>query len=164
MAKAEEEKGSEQMMVMGLNNYAQLALPTTKALSFFMPQRSKEMTRLAWNCVAIGQHHVIGLEQSGQVRETSNLQSVLLCHFLALKIFVLKSTTTIVLANNTIGVKTMNNDQVYALGRKEYGRLGLGEESEDATVPALIEGGDLAGEVKCLEVNNVFFLIKLNGL
>ena len=63
MARAEE----DQMMVMGLNNYAQLALPTAKALSFFMPQLSKEMTKLAWNCVAIGQHHVIGVEQSGQV-------------------------------------------------------------------------------------------------
>ena len=57
----------DQMMVMGLNNYAQLALPTTKALTFFMPQLSKKMTELAWNCVAIGQHHVIGVEQSGQV-------------------------------------------------------------------------------------------------
>lgn len=63
MARAEE----DQIMVMGLNNYAQLALPTTKALSFFMPQLSKEMTKLAWNCVAIGQHHVIAVEQSGQV-------------------------------------------------------------------------------------------------
>ena len=57
----------DQIMVMGLNNYAQLALPTTKALTFFMPQLSKEMTKLAWNCVAIGQHHVIAVEQSGQV-------------------------------------------------------------------------------------------------
>jgi len=102
VARAEE----DQMMVMGLNNYAQLALPTAKALSFFMPQLSKEMTKLAWNCVAIGQHHVIGVEQSGQV---------------------------------------------YALGRKEYGRLGLGEDQDDATVPTLIQGGDM-DDVKCLEV------------
>jgi len=97
---------NDQMMVMGLNNYAQLALPTSKALTFFMPQLSKKMTELAWNCVAIGQHHVIGVEQSGQV---------------------------------------------YALGRKEYGRLGLGEDGDDATVPTQIQGGDIA-DVKCLEV------------
>lgn len=102
VARAEE----DQIMVMGLNNYAQLALPTTKALSFFMPQLSKEMTKLAWNCVAIGQHHVIAVEQSGQV---------------------------------------------YALGRKEYGRLGLGEDGDDATIPTLIQGGDIE-DTKCLEV------------
>ena len=119
----------DQMMVMGLNNYAQMALPTSKGLTFFMPQLSKEMTKLAWNCVAIGQHHVIGVEQSGQVRIT---ESVILCelnfHF------------------------TDKSNQVYALGRKEYGRLGLGEDGDDATVPTRIQGGDMA-DARCLEVS-----------
>ena len=44
--------------------------------------------------------------------------------------------------------------QVYALGRKEYGRLGLGEDGDDATVPTRIQGGDIA-DVKCLEVNRL---------
>ena len=70
----------DQMMVMGLNNYAQLALPTSKALTFFMPQLSKKMTELAWNCVAIGQHHVIGVEQSGQV---SHIGSVIVEAYLS---------------------------------------------------------------------------------
>ena len=78
VAKAEGEKVSEQMMVMGLSNHPRLVLLAAKALSFFMPERSKAMTRLAWNCVAIGQHHVMELEQSGQVRNISNMQSVFL--------------------------------------------------------------------------------------
>ena len=68
----------EQMMLMGLSYDPRLVLLTAKALSFFMLQRSKEMTRLAWNCVAIGQHHVMELEQSGQVRNISNMLSVFL--------------------------------------------------------------------------------------
>ena len=123
----------DQMMVMGLNNYAQMALPTSKGLTFFMPQLSKEMTKLAWNCVAIGQHHVIGVEQSGQVRITEpafGIFSELSFHF-------------------TDKSKIL---QVYALGRKEYGRLGLGENGDDATVPTRIQGGDMA-DTKCLEVS-----------
>ena len=78
VAKAEGEKVSEQMMLMSLSYHPRLVLLAAKALSFFMLQRSKAMTRLAWNCVAIGQHHVMELEQSGQVRNISNMQSVFL--------------------------------------------------------------------------------------
>ena len=78
VAKAEGEKVLEQMMLMGLSNHPRLVLLAAKALSFFMAQRSKAMTRLAWNCVAIGQHHVMELEQSGQVRNIGNMQSVFL--------------------------------------------------------------------------------------
>ena len=72
VAKAGGEKVLEQMMLMGLSYHPRLVLLAAKALSF-MPQRSKKMIRLAWNCVAIGQHHVMELEQSGQVRNISNL-------------------------------------------------------------------------------------------
>ena len=92
----------DQIVVMGLNNYSQLALPTTKGLTFFMPHHSKEMTSISWSTIAIGQHHAICLEQEGDV---------------------------------------------YALGRQEYGRLGLGEGGEDATFPTQIS--NLA---KCIEV------------
>ena len=37
------------------------------------------------------------------------------------------------------------------MGRKEYGRLGLGEEGDNATIPTLIHGGDIE-DAKCLEV------------
>ena len=53
----------DHIVVMGLNNYSQLALPTTKGLSFFMPHHSKEMTTYSWSTIAIGQHHAICLEQ-----------------------------------------------------------------------------------------------------
>jgi len=92
----------DQIVVMGLNNYSQLALPTTKGLTFFMPHHSKEMTSISWSTIAIGQHHAICLEQEGDV---------------------------------------------YALGRQEYGRLGLGEGGEDATVPT-----QLSNLAKCIEV------------
>ena len=42
------------VVVMGLNNYSQMALPVSKGLSFFMPQHSKNLTALAWKQVAIG--------------------------------------------------------------------------------------------------------------
>ena len=57
----------DQIVVMGLNNYSQLALPTTKGLSFFMPYHSKEMTPRSWRNIAIGQHHAICLEEDGKV-------------------------------------------------------------------------------------------------
>ena len=44
-----------QMMVMGLNNYAQMALPVSKGLSFFMPHQSKNLTSLSWSHIAIGE-------------------------------------------------------------------------------------------------------------
>ena len=43
-----------QVVVMGLNNYSQMALPVSKGLSFFMPQQSKNLTALSWKQVAIG--------------------------------------------------------------------------------------------------------------
>ena len=43
-----------QMMVMGLNNYSQMALPVSKGLTFFMPHQSKNMTALSLRNVAIG--------------------------------------------------------------------------------------------------------------
>jgi len=93
----------DQIVVMGLNNYSQLALPTTKGLSFFMPYHSKEMTPRSWRNIAIGQHHAICLEEDGKV---------------------------------------------YALGRQEYGRLGLGEGGSDAIVPSHVT----SLESECIEV------------
>merc|ERR1712227_685198 len=93
------------MGVMGLNNYAQMALPVSKGLSFFMPHQSKNLTSLSWSNIAIGQHHAICLEDSGSV---------------------------------------------YALGRSEYGRLGLGEEEkEDAVTPTTIPRMKDCVEVAC---------------
>jgi len=93
----------DQIVVMGLNNYSQLALPTTKGLSFFMPYHSKEMTPRSWRNIAIGQHHAICLEEDGKV---------------------------------------------YALGRQEYGRLGLGEGGSDAIVPSHVT----SLQSECIEV------------
>ena len=44
-----------EVVVMGLNNYSQMALPVSKGLSFFMPQLSKNLTALSWKQVAIGE-------------------------------------------------------------------------------------------------------------
>ena len=90
-------------MVMGLNNYAQLALPTTKALTFFMPQLSKEMTKLAWNCVAIGQHHVIAVEQSGQVSFV--LHNI--CHYGSFHITFSQSTNVLLVRFTPWGGRSM---------------------------------------------------------
>ena len=94
----------DKIVVMGLNNYNQLALPISKGLTFFMPHHSKELTSYSWRNIAIGQHHAICLEQVGDV---------------------------------------------YALGRQEYGRLGLGEGGTDATVPSKIDNLDKCIEVAC---------------
>jgi len=92
-----------QVLVMGLNNYSQLALPVSKGLSFFMPHQSKALTARTWRNVAIGQHHAICLEDSGSV---------------------------------------------FALGRSEYGRLGLGQ-TEDAVTPTVISDPQDCVEVAC---------------
>ena len=44
-----------QILVMGLNNYSQTALPVSRGLSFFMPHKSKNMTARSWKNVAIGE-------------------------------------------------------------------------------------------------------------
>ena len=67
-----------QILVMGLNNYSQLALPVSKGLTFFMPHHSKEMTKIQWNQVAIGQHHVIALQEAGQVLDLFNKAHIVL--------------------------------------------------------------------------------------
>ena len=43
------------LVVMGLNNYSQMALPVSKGLSFFMPQHSKDLTALSCQQVALGE-------------------------------------------------------------------------------------------------------------
>ena len=95
-----------QVVVMGLNNYSQMALSVSKGLSFFMPQLSKNLTALSCQQVAIGQHHSISLENSGRV---------------------------------------------FALGRSEYGRLGLGEtdSTAEAVVPTVISSLANCVEVAC---------------
>ena len=44
-----------QIMVMGLNNYSQMALPVFKGLSFYMPHQSKNLTNSSWSNIAIGE-------------------------------------------------------------------------------------------------------------
>ena len=93
------------VVVTGLNNYSQMALPVSKGLSFFMPQLSKNLTALSWKQVAVGQHHSISLDNSGRV---------------------------------------------FALGRSEYGRLGLGEGPEaEAVVPSVLSSLADCVEVAC---------------
>ena len=42
-----------QVVVMGLNNYSQMALSVSKGLSCFMPQLSKDLTALSCQQVAM---------------------------------------------------------------------------------------------------------------
>jgi len=58
---------SDEVVVMGLNNYTQLAIPLAKGLTFFMPETSKAFTSKEWGAIAMGQHHALGLEQGGLV-------------------------------------------------------------------------------------------------
>ena len=102
----------DEIFVMGLNNYSQLALPTTKGLSFFMPYHSKEMTPHSWSTVAIGQHHAICLEQEGGVWALGRQEYGECCLLVGQLILILSSYWS--------------------------GRLGLGEGGQDATVPTRV--------------------------
>lgn len=59
--------GSGEIVVMGLNNYTQVAIPLEKGLTFFMPEVSKELGKKALSVVAMGQHHALCLEDGGAV-------------------------------------------------------------------------------------------------
>ena len=52
---------------MGLNNYAQLGLPLSKGLTFFMPELSSDLVGPAGAGVALGQHHALCLSRAGVV-------------------------------------------------------------------------------------------------
>jgi len=94
-----------QVYVCGLNNYSQLALPSTDSLVHFMPILSPSIAHLNLSNLGIGQHHAILLDGSGSVS---------------------------------------------ALGRAEYGRLGLGEDStEDAAQPKALESLPKCDMVAC---------------
>ena len=56
-----------QVVVMGLNNYAQLGLPLSKGLTFFMPELSSELVGPVGAGVALGQHHALCLSRAGLV-------------------------------------------------------------------------------------------------
>eukprot|EP00092_Neocalanus_flemingeri_P036995 GFUD01040278.1.p1 GENE.GFUD01040278.1~~GFUD01040278.1.p1 ORF type:complete len:513 (-),score=145.40 GFUD01040278.1:94-1632(-) len=58
--------GSDEVVVMGLNNYTQMAIPLVKGLTFYMPEVSEGLTK-EWDEVAMGQHHAVCLEQGGLV-------------------------------------------------------------------------------------------------
>jgi len=58
---------SEEVVVMGLNNYAQLGLPLSKGLTFFMPELSSELVGPVGAGVALGQHHALCLSRAGLV-------------------------------------------------------------------------------------------------
>ena len=45
-----------------------------------MPHHSKEMTKIQWNQVAIGQHHVIALQEAGQVLDMFNKADLVLSY------------------------------------------------------------------------------------
>ena len=59
--------GSDEVVVMGLNNYNQMAIPLARGLTFFMPEISEDLTSKEWGVVAMGQHHAICLEKGGLV-------------------------------------------------------------------------------------------------
>ena len=108
------------VVVTGLNNYSQMALPVSKGLSFFMPQHSKNLTALAWKQVAIGE-------------SCSDCSSLLLFP-----------------AGQHHSISLEDSDKVYALGRSEYGRLGLGEDSaQEAVVPSILSSLANCVEVAC---------------
>ena len=52
---------------MGLNNYTQVAIPLARGLTFFMPEKSGDLTCKQWGVVAMGQHHALCLEEGGAV-------------------------------------------------------------------------------------------------
>ena len=65
-----------QVLVMGLNNYSQLALPVSKGLSFFMPHQSKALTARTWRNIAIGQFSLSSLYCYCQLSQVSTTPSV----------------------------------------------------------------------------------------
>eukprot|EP00088_Acartia_fossae_P007766 TRINITY_DN13641_c0_g1_i1.p1 TRINITY_DN13641_c0_g1~~TRINITY_DN13641_c0_g1_i1.p1 ORF type:complete len:441 (+),score=87.17 TRINITY_DN13641_c0_g1_i1:57-1379(+) len=95
---------SNDLLVMGLNNYNQMGLPLDKGITFFLPTKSDSVSGLDLSTLSLGQHHTILLDNAGSV---------------------------------------------HALGRSEYGRLGLGEGAEDAKEPTSIPG---LKSKKCVEV------------
>ena len=57
---------SGHIVAMGLNNYSQLAIPSN-GLTFFMPEVSRELSKLKLTSFAIGQHHALCLDSSGMI-------------------------------------------------------------------------------------------------
>ena len=89
-----------EILVCGLNNYNQLGINKGNLFHTLVKSNgfSEALKGNAWNDIAFGQHHALGLDERGRV---------------------------------------------YAIGRVEYGRLGLGEKEteggkSDAIVPTLI--------------------------
>ena len=104
----------------GLNNYNQLGVAEVnvtfdentqlissflylQGLTFYMPVESRDLSGHSWGGIAIGQHHAIG--------------QVLNC---------LESDRGINFINCQFYLQEKDG-RVLALGRSEYGRLGLGE-------------------------------------
>jgi len=58
---------SGEIVVMGLNNYTQVAIPLAKGLTFYMPEVSEDLSSKKWGVVAMGQHHALCLEEGGAV-------------------------------------------------------------------------------------------------
>ena len=86
-----------------------ITLTTTcsQGLTFYMPVVSRDLSSHSWGSIAIGQHHAIG-----QVRK-----HIALIH-----------RCLQILVNCPYYISVQEKDgRVLALGRSEYGRLGLGD-------------------------------------
>lgn len=101
-----------------------------------------------WTLISGGQHHTLALNSDGKTLLTLHLSLILQSH----DSFIYTS-----LVHPYTG-------QVYSLGRREYGRLGLGEGCEDVAEPMLISA---LKEKKVVDIScegNVSYAVTEDGM
>ena len=91
----------------------------------FQPEVSDGFKGHRWQSISCGQHHTLALDEDGKMNKVITLHC-------------------------TAYIKTVKiSGKVYSLGRKEYGRLGMGANATDLAVPTPIPALE---SQKCVEV------------
>jgi len=139
------------IVTMGLNNYNQLAIPSDKGLAFFMPEISRELSKLKLNSFAIGQHHAICLDSSGKIYSLGRSEY----GRLGLGRFCVDATEPRILnhmedcvevACGTAVTYSVNaSGECFSWGMGTNGQLGTGDD-EDVFEPMKMEGKQLQGK------------------
>jgi len=142
---------SNQVVVMGLNNYCQMAIPLSKGLSFFMPEISEDLTSKEWEHIAMGQHHALCLEQGGLVHSLGRQEYGRLGlgeggeDATSPSPISTLSSCVEVACGTAVSYGVTKGGDCFSWGMGTNGQLGTGDE-EDSFVPVKMGGKQLQGK------------------
>jgi len=142
---------SGEVVVMGLNNYTQVAIPLSKGLTFFMPCVSVELGKRELSVMAMGQHHALCLEEDGAVHSLGRQEYGRLglgeggADATVPTVLPQLSDCVEVACGTAVSYAVTADGDCYSWGMGTNGQLGHGDD-EDVFEPVKMKGKQLQGK------------------